>query len=370
MAGTTGPSGVVPEAAAGPTVGVLVTVFHRSRFYREALLSVAAQVGSLPEVEVVVVRSPDVAIEVPEPLNTRGWTCRVVRSEAVGEGPFLADGLAALSSDFVVPLDDDDLWVPGRLAAVSEALRNAPRANYYHNGQTFVDAEGGPLPPGVARRYLRRFSGTPSGNAREVSAEQLRRAPSGPARWGSAFNNSSVAIRRSVLVECAEELRSTARLIDAFMFYAGASSGRTLLFDPAPLTGYRIHAWNRSRGPRTLGPFEVAQPSHTREGRLASLAAMRAMVERRGTRWLVPWLEHDHAYFDLLEGLREGEHGRARTIRRAVRLTRYVRYGDPVMNVLLAVTALGLTAAPGVTHRAYWSGDPPDATAPTTGAAR
>ncbi|MCI4317096.1 MAG: hypothetical protein L3J96_01030, partial [Thermoplasmata archaeon] len=90
MASAAGPRASVAEAPDGPTLGVLVTVFHRSRFYREALLSVAAQTRSIPGVEVVVVRSPDVTIEVPEPLNTRGWTCRVVRSEAVGEGPFLA----------------------------------------------------------------------------------------------------------------------------------------------------------------------------------------------------------------------------------------------------------------------------------------
>jgi hypothetical protein len=169
-----------------------------------------------------------------------------------------------------------------------------------------------------------------------------------------------VAIRRSVLVEVSEELRATARLIDAFMFYAGAASGGTLVFDSSRLTSYRIHAWNRSRGPRTLGPFEVALPSQTREGRLASLRAIRSMVERRDGSWLSPWLDRDQAYFDLLEGLREGELDRARTVRRAIRLARYFGYGDPLMNVVLAVTACGLAAAPGLAHRAYWSGDPPE----------
>ena len=345
-----------PPALALPSLGVVVSVFHRSRFYREALRSIAGQVGDLPEVEIVVVRSPDVTIEVPSDLNTRRWNCQVVRSEAIGEGPFLADGLGALSADFVVPLDDDDLWAPHRLATVSRTLAAHPRAVYYHNGQSFIDADGGAVPDGVARRHLRRFAGVPSGSPKEVAPERLRRRPGSVARWGSTFNNSSVALRRTVLEAVASDLRATSRLIDSFMFYAGAAGNGSLIFDPTALTRYRIHTWNRSRGPRTLGPFEVAEPSQTREGRLASLSAMRTMVERQGAPWLVPWVERDRAYFDLLEGLREGEADRLRTVRRAVHLARYLRYEDPLMNALLAATAGGLVAAPKLAHRTYWSG--------------
>jgi glycosyltransferase involved in cell wall biosynthesis len=351
-----GPGGAVP--APGPSLGVLVTVFHRSRFYRDALRSVAEQAGRLPPVEVVVVHSPDVIIDVPNRFNTRGWSCRVVRSEAVGEGPFLADGLRALGTEFVVPLDDDDLWNPGRLAEVRATLAGSPDASYYHNGQEFVDGDGAPVPAAAARRHLRRFTGSPSGAATELSGDAVRRSPGRLTRWGSIFNNSSVAIRRTVLEECAEELRATTRLIDSFMFYAGAASGGTLVFDPRPLTRYRIHAWNRSRGARTLGPFETAEPSQTREGRLASLTSMSQMVARRGAHWLLPWVEHDRAYFDLLEGLREGETDRPTTLRRAVRLARYLRYEDPLMNLVMVATGVLQAAAPGVAFRAYWSEEP------------
>ncbi|HXQ95124.1 MAG TPA: glycosyltransferase [Thermoplasmata archaeon] len=352
-----GGEGPTPSRGA-PSLGVLVTVFHRSRFYRDALASIAEQVGPLPRVEVVVVHSPDVTIDVPARFNTQGWTCRAVRSEAVGEGPFLADGLDALATDFVVPLDDDDLWTPWRLATVGQALAAVPSVAYYHNGQEFVDADGGPVTAASARRHLRRFSGSPRGTPVVVGPASLRRSPGRLARWGSSFNNSSVAIRRSVLDDCVEDLRATKRLIDSFMFYAGAASGGALVFDPRRLTRYRIHTWNRSRGARTLGPFERAEPSQTREGRLASLEAMGRMVHRRGADWLVPWVDHDRTYFDLLEGLREGESDRVRTLRRSFRLARYVRYGDPVMNLVLVFTGAAQAVAPGVAFRAYWSEDP------------
>jgi glycosyltransferase involved in cell wall biosynthesis len=342
-----------------PTLGVVVTVFRRPNFYLAALRSAAAQVGRLPQVEFVVVRSPDVHIEIPPELEARGWPCTVVRSDAIGEGPFLADGLTALTSDFLLPLDDDDMWAPERLSTLLRALEAHPNSGYYHNGQRFVDAEGAPLLAGEALRHLRRFSGEPRGQLRELAPANLRRRPGAFARRGSFFNNSSVAVRRSALVECLPELRATARMADSFMFYAAVSSGETLLFDPARTTTYRIHSANRSREARNRGSPGPNQPSSTREGRMASIAVMRAMVERRRNEWLETWLDRDRAYIDLLEGFREGDSDRGLTLRRALRLARYAGYVDPLMNAVLVFTACGLAAAPSLAHRVYWAGNPP-----------
>jgi hypothetical protein len=342
-----------------PSLGVLLTVFHRTRFYRDALRSIAEQRGTLPAVQVIVVRSPDVEILVPPRIYTRGWGGAVVLSGAVGEGPFLADGLRALSTEFVLPLDDDDLWEPDRLSTVARALADHPRANYYHNGQAFVRADGQPIPADAALRRLRRFAGAASGAMREVPVDSLRRRPGALARWGTYFNNSSIAIRRTVLEDVIDDLRATPRLIDSFMFYAAASGGGSLMFDPARLTSYRIHDWNRSRGPRVLGPFEAVEASQTREGRLRALRVMEAMVARRRVAWLTRWLGRELAYIDLLEGLREGDTDRGLAIRRTARLMRYVRYTDPVMNVLLSVSGLAAAASPRWAHRAYWSPPPP-----------
>lgn len=342
--------------ASGPTIGVVVQVFRRTDFYTEALRSIAAQVGPLPRVEVAVVRSPNLAIEIPSELASRGWRCTVVESKAIGEGPFLADGLTALTTDILLPLDDDDLWVPDKLERVVRSLIEHPRAGYYHNGQAFVDGSGAAIDGAAALRRLRRFTGVPSGPIREVTAEQLRRHPSRLARWGAFFNNSSVGIRRSSLLECLPELRATVRLADSFMFYAALSSGHSLLFDPEPTTKYRIHSGNRSRGSRPPATAPPAELASTRAGRLASIAAMRAMTHRRGERWIHPWLDRDQAYIELLEGFREGEVDRARTVRRVLRLARRWEFVDPLMNAVVALSAAGLAALPGLAHRAYWAG--------------
>ncbi|MCI4326915.1 MAG: glycosyltransferase [Thermoplasmata archaeon] len=330
-----------------------MAVFRRTEYYRDALRSIAAQDGPLPPVEVVVVRSPEVNIEVPAELAARGWSCTVVRSDAIGEGPFLADGLTALSSEFLLPLDDDDMWRSDRLGRVVNALRAHPAAGYYHNTQAYVDGQGRQLDTASALRRLRRFTGVPSRSLREVPAAQFRRRPSGLARWGAFFNNSSVAVRCAAMRECLPELRSTARLVDSFMFYAALSSGTSLLFDPTPSTNYRIHASNRSRGTKPPALAPPAELVSTRLGRLTSIAAMRTMVGRRGARWLDPWLDRDEAYIDLLESFREGEPDRVRTVVRAARLARRWEYVDPLMNAMLALTAGGLAVAPRVAQRAY-----------------
>jgi hypothetical protein len=356
-----------PGFGAAPTLGVVVAVFRRMEFYQDALRSIAAQTGPLPAVEVAVVRSPEVTIEVPPELTARGWRCTVVRSDAIGEGPFLADGLTDLSTDFLLPLDDDDLWENDRLDRVVRALRSHPGAGYYHNAQAYVDGEGRRLETASALRRLRRFTGVPTGPLREVPPERLRRRPWGLSRWGAFFNNSSVAIRRSAMLDSLSELRSTARLADSFMFYAALSSGASLLFDPTPSTKYRIHSGNRSRGSKPPALTPPAELASTRAGRLASIAAMRSMVERRGQGWLGPWLDRDEAYIELLESFREGEPDRGRTLKRAIRLATHWEYVDPLMNAVLSLTGCGLAVTPGLAHRAYWAEPSPVVLAPPSG---
>jgi hypothetical protein len=338
-----------------PSFGVLLSVFHRIRYYPDALRSIARQEGVLPEVQVVIVHGPGVEIQVPSELKARGWRYTVIASDAPGEGRFLADGLRQITADVVLPLDDDDLWAPTRLATVAEQFAAHPTVGYYHNAQRFVDADGRPLDTGDALRRLRRFSGPPVGPWRIAAPSDLRRSPGAIARWGSAFNNSSAAIRREILDRAAGELARAGWLFDLFLFYAAASDGASLLFDPAPLTTYRIHANNRSLGEGAPRASAIPTTDAAREGRIASLEVIREMVERRGPPWLRRWVDRDRAYIELLEGVRGGARDRVATARSIARLVRRLRYGDPVMNVVMAFSAAGQVAFPSTVRRAYWS---------------
>ena len=100
-----------------PTVGVVVPTHDRPELLRETLRSILAQDADA-ELDIVVVfdrSTPDPSLEA---LSAPG---RRVRVMANGRVPGLAGsrntGILALDTDWVAFCDDDDTWLPGKLAA-------------------------------------------------------------------------------------------------------------------------------------------------------------------------------------------------------------------------------------------------------------
>jgi glycosyltransferase involved in cell wall biosynthesis len=100
-----------------PTVGVVVPTHDRPELLRETLRSILAQDADA-DLDVVVVfdrSTPDPSLEA---LSAPG---RRVRVMANGRVPGLAGsrntGILALDTDWVAFCDDDDTWLPGKLAA-------------------------------------------------------------------------------------------------------------------------------------------------------------------------------------------------------------------------------------------------------------
>jgi glycosyltransferase involved in cell wall biosynthesis len=100
-----------------PTVGVVVPTHDRPELLRETLRSILAQEADA-DLDVVVVfdrSTPDPSLEA---LSAPG---RRVRVMANGRVPGLAGsrntGILALDTDWVAFCDDDDTWLPGKLAA-------------------------------------------------------------------------------------------------------------------------------------------------------------------------------------------------------------------------------------------------------------
>ena len=110
-----------------PSVTAVIATRNRPEMVREAIESVWTQ--PYPgRVEVVVVfdqSDPDHAL-------VRADSDRAVRVVANAHGPGLAGarntGIEAADTDFVAFCDDDDYWLPGRLARQVEALEARPSA--------------------------------------------------------------------------------------------------------------------------------------------------------------------------------------------------------------------------------------------------
>ena len=121
----------------GPSVGVVIpTRGDRPALLRAALAAVLAQ-RHPGRLEVVVVADgcdPRGAVRAARSRTSPRTAPRRVRVLANPGGPHLArarnTGIAALGTEWIAFCDDDDVWLPGKLAAQLAALRAEPGADF------------------------------------------------------------------------------------------------------------------------------------------------------------------------------------------------------------------------------------------------
>ncbi len=254
-----------PPRTLAPDAVAVILIFHdRLEYLPDALRSVRGQRGVEPG-EVVVVGPVD-----PGPGVLLGQE-RYVRSASAGIGGKLCDGLRATGSPLVTFLEDDDRFLPDRLALARNRFVADPTLGYLQTAVTPIDPSGAPSATSFPHqdaigRWTHR--GTVELPARPGSRE-LRRLVGIP----PGFNNSSIAVRRDVLTPVLRELDAADLHVDLFLLYAALASGRTLRFEPAVLTELRVHPRSIS-DPRGLQDDEAMDQlrrflERTEPGRLA-----------------------------------------------------------------------------------------------------
>lgn len=126
----TRPDRAAPVAGAGrwPSVGVVIPTHHRPRLLREAVRSVLEQryPGRLRVVVVYDRAEPDPTLEATgnRPVSVR------TNSRTPGLAGARNTGIDALDTNLVAFCDDDDRWLPGKLAAQVVALGAHPGAEF------------------------------------------------------------------------------------------------------------------------------------------------------------------------------------------------------------------------------------------------
>jgi glycosyltransferase involved in cell wall biosynthesis len=215
-----------------PMVTVVVPTYNRANLIRETLDSILAQ--QFADFELVVVSDgctdgTEAAVE-----SYRDPRIRLIRQPNSG-GPARPrnTGVQNARGKYVAFCDDDDLWMPEKLARQVEAMeRNPDAALCFTRGVTFGNGDffaRHALKKGVDRNHFRRLL------------------------YGNFIANSSVMVRRSVLAEVGpfnvEKFLHGAE--DYEMWLRIAYRHRLLRIDE-PLIRYRVHptnlAGNRARG--------------------------------------------------------------------------------------------------------------------------
>lgn len=122
-----------------PLVSAIIPTFNRAAYVALAIDSALAQ--TWPNVEVVVCDdgSTDNTTEV---LAQYGNRIRVVSQTNQGLSAARNTAIKASSGEFLALLDDDDEWLPERLAIQMPLMLDNPDAGLVGGGAVLIDAAG------------------------------------------------------------------------------------------------------------------------------------------------------------------------------------------------------------------------------------
>ncbi len=298
-------------SAAAPRFSVIITAYNRRQFLPEAIRSALAQTVPPSEREILVVTNfEDTAAD----ALVRENGLRSMRLDVPEPSPKLWAALAETKGELVALLDDDDVWEPDKLRIAAEYFSQHPRLGYFAHRQSLIDESGLPPPPGYRGNpeweRSQRFRG-PLYHARESdSPDALARL-----REANPGNNSSLVVRRDLLLAVGEYLREVRFSIDSFLFYAALLSPYDLAFDGRRLTRLRQHGINMSHLPG-VSYRDYFHGYHTMMDRFtASHAVMLRMATAARRSDVEALIRHDFHKFDHFRTVATGDRRRGEMIR-------------------------------------------------------
>jgi len=230
-------------------VTAVITAHDRRSYLAEAIAS-AANAGAD---ELIVVRN------FTDPVAGVSTEFTDVFCPVEETGAKQAAGVERAHGDIVAFLDDDDRWLPSKVARVRQVFEESTSLVYFCHGQRSVDEHGTPVEahhPEYAGRDPSRFQ---EWNAHDVDGLFDRLWPG---------NNSSTAIRRTWAREWTGDLRTVGWGADRFWMAVALIDGRPVRIVGEPLVELRLHGENMSHS-RDASPEEFRRRHALSSGRFA-----------------------------------------------------------------------------------------------------
>ncbi len=212
---------------------------------------------------------------------------------------------AAATGQFLAFLDDDDLWEPGKIRSVQDALDQDPNLGFFHNSQTLVDSRNHPLHSWGPHRMIRQPSSlTPAGRSVMVNPGDPDSFKVGRG-YAPDVNNSSVAISASILRGVGNTLSGLHRGEDTFLYYCALASRQHLYLTSDRLTRYRIHRSSNTSAPPVRGGVDDPGLRYRDlvTGQQQCLRILRESVAKDLPDNVEESLRTDEAFWDTLAGL-------------------------------------------------------------------
>lgn len=198
------------------------------------------------------------------------------RDPPLGVTGNFAATLDACSGDLIALSDQDDEWMPGKLAALAAPFAADPELLLVHTDARLVDAGGTPL----GLTLLDALEATSGERAGLAAGEAL------PVLLRRNLVTGATVMMRRTLLESAAPIPAE-WLHDEWLAVIAASVGRVRLL-PAPLIDYRQHGANEIGARRPGFADKLARLREPRSERAARLAARTAQLAERGRALGVP----------------------------------------------------------------------------------
>lgn len=203
-------------------VTVIITAYNRSEYLQKALKSVIEQEHEGFGVEIIVLTNFNNGVI--ESLCYEAGIKYVTLPDK-GMGFYLSYGISISKYDIISFLDDDDIFLPGKLKRVYEQFTFNKDLAYYHNRFHSMDSQ-----PNF------------SGGLRKIDPEvRIGRRISFMMRYGNWENLSSVSIRKSRFVKHINSLGILTTAPDLFFVMTSIDKKLTAIIDSMVLTDYTVH---------------------------------------------------------------------------------------------------------------------------------
>jgi glycosyltransferase involved in cell wall biosynthesis len=212
-------------------VSVVIPVYNGARYLATAIDSALAQTYTPLEVVVVNDGSTDSSHEV---IASYGGRVRSVSQPNQGVAAARNAGIALADGEFIAFLDQDDCWLPGKVAAQVKCFELDPRLGLVHTGiRQFSD------PPGSVGPIYRT-----EGSARLVGDCYDRLL------LGNGVFNSSVMVRKAVLEETGPfDPSIPGNTVQDYDLWLRIARRYPFAYIPEELTALRLHegqgTWDR-----------------------------------------------------------------------------------------------------------------------------
>ncbi len=188
-------------------ISVIITIYDRKEFYRDAIKSAINQTIGKEFYEILVVHNID--------LDEKYDGIKYIKCQESSLGSKILIGLENARGNIISFLEDDDIFLPSKLQFVYDVFKNE-KVGYLHND--YISNV----------KYFR--------------------------NKGHSFNMSCISIKRDIINR---NIGTVTIDSDIFMYYSALESGQKLVISNNKLTFYRVHDTNISSNMNKINDFRM-----------------------------------------------------------------------------------------------------------------